>query len=193
MRRFVVCGISGCMLILSQGCGSPGEDSPESSAASPPPVAATQDAALVTDPVEPLNSTPIADAPQLSLPDAARQGNIGALRDAIARGEPVNQGDDKFNNTPVMFAVMSDCTPCLQLLLEAGADLEIRNTSQATALMWAAMQASSATVKFLIDNGADVYAQTPSGKNPLALANARKEDPQKAMIIVLLEQAQRQQ
>lgn len=127
----------------------------------------------------------------MSLFEAARLGNIGAVRDAIERGVSTNLGDDKFNNTPVMYAVMSDCVPCIQLLLDAGADLEIRNTSQATALMWASMQASSATVKFLIENGADVYAETPSGKTPLSLANARQEDPHKAMIIILLEMAQR--
>ena len=54
----------------------------------------------------------------------------------------------------------------------------------------AAQAGPARSVKFLIDRGADPRVVTPSGWTALIQANKRPDnDPEKALIIVLLEQA----
>jgi ankyrin repeat protein len=61
----------------------------------------------------------------------------------------------------------------VRLLLEAGADLEARQTGDWTPLHAAAERGHSAVVELLLEQGADRTAESVSGKTPLALAQEK--------------------
>lgn len=154
---------------------------------SPTPVI-TIPPALTATPATPATSAAI----ELSILDAAKKGNVRAIEAALKRGESANEGDDKMKVTPLMKAATQGCVECMEVLLEAGAEIDARNSSTATALMMAAMTGPIRSVKFLLDNGADPNLTTPSGRDALSVANERDDsDRNKAMIIILLEQARR--
>ena len=138
-----------------------------------------------------ISSSPVSG--ELSILEAAKKGNVKAIRAALERGESASAGDDKMQVTPLMRAASSGCIDCMEVLLEAGAKIDSRNTASATALIMASMTGPIRSVKFLLDNGADPSLSTPSGRNALSVANERNDtDRNKAMIIILLEQALRQ-
>lgn len=166
------------------GNNTPGNDSPQVESAAP--VAATNPPVVTTTPPGGASSV-------LSILDAAKKGNVRAIEAALERGESANEGDDRLRVTPLMKAATQGCVECMEVLLEAGAEIDARNTASATALMMAAMTGPIRSVKFLLDNGADPNLATPSGRDALSVANERADsDRNKAMIIILLEQARRQ-
>jgi ankyrin repeat protein len=59
----------------------------------------------------------------------------------------------------------------LQQLVEAGADVNARNASDATALLWCARNPEKA--RFLIEHGADVNVQSKQGVTALKVAALR--------------------
>ena len=149
------------------------------------PVAATSPSVVTTTPPRGASSV-------LSILDAAKKGNVRAIEAALERGESANEGDDKLKVTPLMKAATQGCVECMEVLLEAGAEIDARNSSTATALMMASMTGPIRSVKFLLDNGADPNLATPSGRDALSVANERGDgDRNKAMIIILLERARR--
>lgn len=148
---------------------------------------------VVTSPLSLSVNVPGTASDVLSILDAAKKGNVRAIRAALERGESANTGDDKMQVTPLMQAASNGCIGCMEVLLEAGAKIDARNSATATALMMASMTGPIRSVKFLLDNGADPSLATPSGRNALSVANERNDtDRNKAMIIILLEQALRQ-
>lgn len=148
---------------------------------------------VITNPLTLTSNTVGAKSVVLSIFDAAKKGNVKAIRAALERGESASVGDDKMQVTPLMRAATSGCIDCMEVLLEAGAKIDSRNTASATALIMASMTGPIRSVKFLLDNGADPSLSTPSGRNALSVANERTDtDRNKAMIIILLEQALRQ-
>lgn len=171
---------------------TPGSDAQSSSDAKengtqptelPPPVVATRPQNL-------FSNSSVTPSAELSILEAAKKGNVKAIRAALERGESANTGDDNMQVTPLMRAASSGCIDCMEVLLEAGAKIDSRNTASATALIMASMTGPIRSVKFLLDNGADPSLATPSGRNALSVANERNDtDRNKAMIIILLEQA----
>jgi len=205
MKRFAAIGLMGVLALGAGGCGGGGDGGApveSNGAASMPAAAANAPAAPGTGPAPaPAPGTdPAADVgsktgPALTaaeprpLIDAAKRGDVEAIRRALATGEPVDQGDYKFENTPLMHAAIKGCVPCVELLLDHGADINHMNSGYATPLIWAAMQGSAAMVQVLLQRGADPHYSTPSGRTALTVARERAEDMEKALIIVLLEQA----
>ncbi len=154
-------------------------------------IESTTPVAVMNPPV--VTTTPPGGASRvLSILDAAKKGNVRAIEAALERGESANEGDDKMKVTPLMKAATQGCVECMEVLLEAGAEIDARNSSTATALMMASMTGPIRSVKFLLDNGADPNLATPSGRDALSVANERGDgDRNKAMIIILLERARR--
>ena len=149
------------------------------------PVEETNPPALTVTPIK-------SDSNELSILDAAKQGNVRAIRAALERGESANTIVDNLRVTPLMKAATQGCVECMEVLLEAGAEIDGRNSASATALMMASMTGPIRSVKFLLENGADPNLSIPGGRDALSVANERNEnDRNKAMIIILLEQARR--
>ena len=208
---FCTLGLMSCLLIQA-GCDekggvaspneTPTETPNENTLVDPAPelmpenVAADQN--VTTQPTtDSFIKTEIIQTPGFSTPDdrqikmlkACKSGDLQQIRSLVEQGASVNISDNKFNNSPIMHATISNCIPCMEFLIEYGADIHHRNSASADALIWASMQCTAETVQFLLNHGADPNVATPSGKNALSMANARPDDSHKAMIIVLLEQA----
>ena len=79
---------------------------------------------------------------------------------ALANGADVNEGSGYYRNTPLMQAARSGDTATVELLLQAGADVNRRNAGGMTALSWAACANHPEVVKLLLAAGALVNIPT---------------------------------
>ncbi|KAL6801754.1 ankyrin repeat-containing domain protein [Trichoderma sp. SZMC 28012] len=93
---------------------------------------------------------------------------------------------DSYNYTPVSWASFFGHEVVVELLVIAGANLEVRDLkNERTPLMWAAARGHEAVVKLLLEQGSDINAQDCVGQTPLSIA-ARYEHK---TIIELLRQS----
>ena len=73
--------------------------------------------------------------------------------------------------TPLMQAVLYADTDSVRILLDGGADPNIRNDAGATALMWAVNDLEK--TRLLLDRGADVNARSDDSRTPLLIASVQ--------------------
>jgi ankyrin repeat protein len=114
---------------------------------------------------------PPADPMATRLMEALRDGDQAAFF-KLLKSEPSaakRKGPD--GSTPLMYATLYGDAESVRLLLEAGADPNVRNEAQATALMWAMDDLDKS--RLLIRSGADVNARSDDGRTPLLIATAR--------------------
>ena len=114
---------------------------------------------------------PPPDPKAARLMDLLRDGDRAAFR-KLLREEPRSATlKGPGGSTPLMYAVLYGDAESVRLLLEAGADPNIRNEAGATALMWAVDDLDK--TRLLIRRGADVNARSDDGRTPLFIAAAR--------------------
>ncbi|KAJ4859190.1 ankyrin repeats (3 copies) domain-containing protein [Trichoderma breve] len=78
---------------------------------------------------------------------------------------------DSYNYTPLSLASIYGHEAVAELLVVAGADLEIKDLKyKRTPLMWASARGYEAMVKLLLEKASDVNAQDCVGRTPLSLA-----------------------
>ncbi|TWU25710.1 ankyrin repeat domain-containing protein [Bythopirellula polymerisocia] len=116
--------------------------------------------------------------------DAAMDGNIDFVRQAIKDGVDVNAVDDQ-QRSALMLAAFNGHTSIIKLLLDQGALLDHQDALGRTALMFAATGDNLATVKLLLDSGADVNA-VDKGEGFTSLMHAAAEG-QLEVVRLLLE------
>ena len=75
---------------------------------------------------------------------------------------------DDHDATPLMLAALVGSPQALRILLDRGADVNARNSFEATALIWAARD--PVKVSMLLARGANVNAQSKQGRTPLIVA-----------------------
>ncbi len=86
--------------------------------------------------------------------------------------------------TPLMTAARTGGLDAVAVLLEHGADINAKEPTQhQTALMWALSESHAEVARKLILNGADIYAETPSGFTPLLFA-CREGDLESVTLIL---------
>ncbi|THK36351.1 ankyrin repeat domain-containing protein [Ensifer sp. MPMI2T] len=100
------------------------------------------------------------------LHDAARDGDVGRVKELIDQGAKVADPDDS-GEPALLIAALAGKSDVVALLLERGSDIEIRNKGGLTALHAAAYGGNLDTVKLLVEKGAAVnddnnfYRMTP--------------------------------
>ena len=77
---------------------------------------------------------PTAKAPDISIYEAAREGNIEAVKQHIAAGTDVNAKDDALEWTPLFMAAGKGHKEIVELLLAKGADLNAKDKDDETPL-----------------------------------------------------------
>ena len=104
--------------------------------------------------------------PDISIHDAARDGNIEAVKQDLAAGTDVN-ANDFLNLTPLRCAAVWAHREIVKLLINNGADVDTKEISGSTPLHQAAFKGRKEVVGLLIAKGADVNAISVAGRTPL--------------------------
>lgn len=115
----------------------------------------------------------ILDIPQqnISIHDAAFNGNIDAVKKAIAGGENVNSKNDlTMRTTPLHSAALGGYKEIVELLIAEGADVNAKANNNITPIMLAAGSNHGETVKLLIANGSDIDTNDVNGMTALHAA-----------------------
>ena len=93
--------------------------------------------------------------PQMDIHTAVVTGNLEAIRQHIAAGSDINEKDPFGGSSPLISAAVFGKTEIAKALIDAGADLNIRNNDGSTALHCAAFFCRPEIVKMLLDKHAD--------------------------------------
>jgi len=106
------------------------------------------------------------------------------VRELLAEGHPADETDE-YGVTPLMWAARHNAVHAMAVLLDAGADVNARDTDNRwTPLLHAIHRQRADAVALLLERGADPNMATPSGVTPLMMA---ADDARPAMVKVLLE------
>ena len=100
-----------------------------------------------------------------TLAGAARTGDVAAIKQHIAEGADVNALH--FERPPLTWAAMAGQTEAVQVLLENGADVNIKSRDGGTPLHDAAFFGRTDVVKLLLENGANLEARNDDGATPV--------------------------
>jgi len=105
------------------------------------------------------------------LQDAAYDGNRELIEALLKRGANVNVEESEMGYTPLMEASMKDYhNDSVQLLIEAGANLNARNSKGETALMVALKEFGKLNAELLVEKGADFNIANNGGEIPIVIA-----------------------
>ena len=113
--------------------------------------------------------------------NAAIAGDVQSIQKHLAGGKHLNAPEQVGGNTPLMLAATFGNRAAANLLIQAGADLEIRNKSGGTALHQACFFAQPEIVELLLDAGADPHSANAYGVTPLELAPEQLDSEWKAV------------
>ncbi|MDP6417399.1 MAG: ankyrin repeat domain-containing protein [Gammaproteobacteria bacterium] len=118
---------------------------------------------------------PTAEAPDISIHDAAREGNIEVVKQHLAAGTDVNAKDEVYGGIPLHFAAGGGHKEIFELLLTKGADVNARTANGLTVFFAAILGSNKEVVELLIAKGADVNAKNKLGQTPLDSAKYHSE------------------
>jgi hypothetical protein len=154
------------------GCGDSGDSSnSDTNTAAPDTTAQSQpdsadDSTPNSAPTTASESAPVS-APDTSLTDAAVAGNVEAVRQHIAAGTDLNERNPEGGSTALIAAAAFGQNETASLLIEGGADLEVKNNEGSTALHTAAFMCREKIVKALLAKGVDRNARNNAGSTAL--------------------------
>jgi ankyrin repeat protein len=100
--------------------------------------------------------------------EALRDGNHAAFEKLASEDAKVGNLKGSGGTTPLMQAVLYGDLESVRLLLAGGADPNLRNEVNATALMWAVDDLEK--TRLLLDHGADVNARSDDSRTSLLIA-----------------------
>ncbi len=158
MKHLLLTTIAAVLLV---GCGEAQQSAP---APESKPVEPVAEAAMP----EP----PTAKAPDISIHDAAADGNIEAVKQHLDAGADVNAKYED-EGTPLHLAAYYGHKEITELLMAKGADLEARNEDGMTSLHFAVAGGHKEIAELLIAKGAVVNAKSDVDETPLDMAYAQ--------------------
>ena len=118
---------------------------------------------------------------------AVQQDFTSAVRALIEGGADVHATHPRTGETAFLLAAEREKLDIMRMLLDAGVDIEQKNSSGETALFAAAYWDEKETVKWLLRNGADVNAQRADGATTLLMIVDEQADSYEDISIALLE------
>jgi hypothetical protein len=110
------------------------------------------------------------------LANAARAGDITAIRDLIAHGANPNQAAGNNNWSPLLHAIHKNQIKSVEALLDGGADINRRSGDAITPLMMAAGYGYVDIVQLLLRRGANPKITDSAGFHAVDLAVAGVPD-----------------
>ena len=113
-----------------------------------------------------------ANAPDISIHEAANEGNIEAVKQHLAAGTDVNVNTN-WGRTPLHSAAVNGREEIVELLTSKGADVNAKDDNQSTPLLLATSQGDMEVARLLILKGADVNAKDIWGHTSLHNAAMR--------------------
>jgi len=108
-----------------------------------------------------------------ALLEAARDGNLEAVKQHLAAGADVN-AKYEWGVTPLLYAANQGYNEITELLIAKGADVNTKRSNGETPLHEAAGEGHKETAELLIEVGADVNAKADNGKTPLDRADDKE-------------------
>ena len=105
--------------------------------------------------------------PSVSLQDAARMGNLEAIRQHIKAASNLNEKEPVGGSSPLNTAAAFGQIEAARALIQGGADVNSRNNDGATPLITAAFLCRTEIVQTLLDHGADKNARNNAGATAL--------------------------
>jgi ankyrin repeat protein len=112
-----------------------------------------------------------ADPRAVRLMNALREGDVPALRKLLRDDRGAVNLKAAGGSTPLMYAAIYGDADTVRMLLEAGADPNLRNEAGATALLWAVDDLDK--TRLLLKAGADANSRSSDGRTPLLAATGR--------------------
>ena len=110
-------------------------------------------------------------ASDISIHDAAKAGDIEAVRQHLAAGAEVDAKDDnKLGMYPLHIAALGGHKEIVELLIAKGADVNAKEIYSYTPIHNAVINNRKAIVELLIAKGANVNSTDEDGRTPLDLA-----------------------
>jgi len=105
--------------------------------------------------------------PDVDIWSAAGTGNVAAIDQHVAFGTDLNGKELLNGGTPLIVAALYDQTDAASVLVENGANLEIKNNDGSTPLHVAAFFGHPDMVTLLLDAGADPESRNNNGQTAL--------------------------
>ncbi len=105
-------------------------------------------------------------APAMALQAAVVTGNLDVVKQHIEAGTDINEKDALSGATPLITAITFEKNDIAQVLIDADADLSIKNNDGSTALHVAAFFCRVEAVQMLMDAGADKTVKNNFGATP---------------------------
>jgi ankyrin repeat protein len=99
-------------------------------------------------------------------------GDVPTVKCLIAAGADMNCRDALYGLTPLEAAIVRDNGDCADALMEAGADVNARDTFGETALVWSALKGDVKRVQALLAAKADINFKDKFGRSILMFAVA---------------------
>ena len=107
--------------------------------------------------------------PTISLWQAAITGNTAAVEEHIVAATDLDAKEDYGGSTPLILAAIFGKNEVARILIDAGADLELRNSKGSTALHQACFFCRPEIVEMLLVAGADPSQTNNDGRTPLEI------------------------
>jgi len=105
--------------------------------------------------------------PTMSLNTAIFMDDLEQIRRHVAHGADVNEKNEEGSRTPLTIAAMYERVAAIKALIDAGADVNVKNRDGNTPLHIAARDGRTEAIKALIQANADVNAKDYIGRTPL--------------------------